>query len=125
MQVFRERFIGFFNRHVTVGDIGCSLSHLRMWEDVLACAPGTSSVGGVAVTPAEARAAAAEGAAAGGRGVDVEIVFEDDARPSSAAFTHLCAPRPLPPGRCSWRRALFFCWHCDIAAHRETGTRGV
>ena len=47
----REKYVNFFFRHVTLGELGCSLSHLELWEDVVRC------------------------------GISYQIVFEDDARP--------------------------------------------
>ncbi len=67
------RYIEFFNRHVTLGELGCSLSHLSIWEDVVR------------------------------RGIDLQVcgltgtvvmfllvcqvVFEDDARPAPHCLT--------------------------------------
>eukprot|EP00873_Tetraselmis_striata_P005875 jgi/Tetstr1/426139/TSEL_016467.t1 len=54
-------WVDFYCRHLTFGDVGCSLSHLRLWEE-----------------------------AAGSSGPDILIVLEDDSRPLPGAFREIC-----------------------------------
>ena len=59
---YRDRqklYVDFYCRHLTFGDVGCSLSHLAIWE------------------------------AAQMDNADLLVVFEDDARPKHGALTYL------------------------------------
>lgn len=59
---YRDRqllYIDFYCRHLTFGDVGCSLSHLQLWEE------------------------------ADRDGLQLLVVFEDDARPDAGAVPFL------------------------------------
>ena len=85
----------FYSRHLTMGDVGCSLSHLALWERHAQQQP--------------------DGA--------VLLVLEDDARPQTDALTHLLEQAAAATAA-GVRWELLY-GHGTLYAHREDSEERV